>query len=434
MADGTQRWRVALDGPVFTPPAYADGRIYVPGGDGWISVLDATDGALVWKRRLAPMERRILLFDQLTSTWPVVSLVVADGVVYASAGMHASDGGVTFAMAADTGEIRWQKQHPVGPDQHLTARQGFAGHMSVIGERIWSAGYRSLPLCLDRQTGADPLVELKEKLRNRRSDNVAVKTLFTSTGGQDVIQLDPGHVLLGGDHLLEEQQMRTAKRGVRSYRLFRLDEQGNWVIGADSPIASIIHTARLAPACDGELLVFAAPPPTATNKHGKQEVVRMVHRSTKGLNVWKLDRFLEIAHASPKQAICEEKDEHIALPLYGRDTIEVLNHDRAAWQLPDLDCSAVALSANAVIAAHATGHETLKYPWSKEPDQRKKNARKPRMRYTGWKLSAFTRADGAELWSVDLPSEPVYNGLAIAADGSVVVTLRSGGMVCVGAL
>jgi hypothetical protein len=30
------------------------------------------------------------------------------------------------------------------------------------------------------------------------------------------------------------------------------------------------------------------------------------------------------------------------------------------------------------------------------------------------------------MWSVPLPSEPLFNGLAIAADGTVIVTLRDG--------
>jgi hypothetical protein len=51
--------------------------------------------------------------------------------------------------------------------------------------------------------------------------------------------------------------------------------------------------------------------------------------------------------------------------------------------------------------------------------------------FTGWKLTAFDRAAGKERWSVALPGEPVFNGLAPAADGSWVVVLRDGTLVAV---
>jgi hypothetical protein len=47
-------------------------------------------------------------------------------------------------------------------------------------------------------------------------------------------------------------------------------------------------------------------------------------------------------------------------------------------------------------------------------------------------LIAINRADGSERWRVSLPSEPVMDGLAVAREGSVVVQLLDGGVVCVG--
>lgn len=52
--------------------------------------------------------------------------------------------------------------------------------------------------------------------------------------------------------------------------------------------------------------------------------------------------------------------------------------------------------------------------------------------YTYWSLTAFDRATGEERWSVPLPCEPVFNGIAPAADGSWVVALRDGGLAAVG--
>ena len=86
LSDGKELWQFTAGGAVMTSPAWSGGRLFVPCCDGWIYALDSTTGALAWKRRLAPMDRRILMFDQLVSTWPVLSLAAEDGTVYAAAG------------------------------------------------------------------------------------------------------------------------------------------------------------------------------------------------------------------------------------------------------------------------------------------------------------------------------------------------------------
>jgi hypothetical protein len=90
------------------------------------------------------------------------------------------------------------------------------------------------------------------------------------------------------------------------------------------------------------------------------------------------------------------------------------------WSKPELDVSAVVLSADAVLAAHGMGREGAP-----------RNAhRKAAFTYKGWRLSAYSRTDGAELWHHDLPAEPLYNGIAVEADRTVLVTLRDGSVIC----
>jgi outer membrane protein assembly factor BamB len=48
-----------------------------------------------------------------------------------------------------------------------------------------------------------------------------------------------------------------------------------------------------------------------------------------------------------------------------------------------------------------------------------------------WSVSAFSRVDGSEPWSFPLIAPPVNAGLAIAADGRVVVVLSNGSVVCI---
>ena len=51
---------------------------------------------------------------------------------------------------------------------------------------------------------------------------------------------------------------------------------------------------------------------------------------------------------------------------------------------------------------------------------------------TPGQLLAINRVDGTKLWEINLPGQVVHNGLAVAADGSVVVTMIDGQTICVG--
>jgi len=80
--------------------------------DGWVYCLNAADGALVWKYRAAPLDRRIIACENLESVWPVHGsvLVLPDpntgrGRVYAIAGRSIFlDGGLrSLVLDAESG-------------------------------------------------------------------------------------------------------------------------------------------------------------------------------------------------------------------------------------------------------------------------------------------------------------------------------------------
>jgi hypothetical protein len=76
--------------------------------DGSIYCLRAADGALVWRFRAAPVDRRMVAFEQLESVWPVHGAVlVQDGVVTAVAGRSMFlDGGLRLCrLDAVTGQL-----------------------------------------------------------------------------------------------------------------------------------------------------------------------------------------------------------------------------------------------------------------------------------------------------------------------------------------
>ena len=110
---GLLRWKFATHGRVSSSPAVVDGRVFLGSYDGNFYALDAASGKLVWKFATAG-ERRFSArhlhgaepaaevmpdpFDVFLS-----SPVVAAGSVYFGSG----DGNV-YALAADSGAVRWR--------------------------------------------------------------------------------------------------------------------------------------------------------------------------------------------------------------------------------------------------------------------------------------------------------------------------------------
>ncbi len=74
-------------GRIDSPPTLWRGLALFGCADGYVYCLRASDAALVWRFRAAPLDRRLFSFGQLESVWPVHgSVLVEQGVAYAVAG------------------------------------------------------------------------------------------------------------------------------------------------------------------------------------------------------------------------------------------------------------------------------------------------------------------------------------------------------------
>ncbi len=121
-------WRFATGGRVDSPPSIRDGRAYFGCADGWVYCVRVSDGALAWRFRAAPEDRRLMAYEQLESVWPVHGSVLIQGdVVYFVAGRsNFLDGGMRwFALDAMTGkkhvEVVLDDKEP-GEDKDLQER------------------------------------------------------------------------------------------------------------------------------------------------------------------------------------------------------------------------------------------------------------------------------------------------------------------------
>lgn len=101
-------WQASTAGSVNFPPVVENDRVYVGSNDGRVYAFEAATGRLLWKFQAAPKIRRINVYGQLMSTWPVAGgVAVKDGTVYAAAGIAHFDGTHVYALDGVTGEMKW---------------------------------------------------------------------------------------------------------------------------------------------------------------------------------------------------------------------------------------------------------------------------------------------------------------------------------------
>jgi hypothetical protein len=104
---GQTVWSYTAGARVDSPPTVWAGRVLFGSADGHVYCLAAADGSLIWRFRAAPMDRRLLAFEQIESVWPVHgNVLVEDGVAWCVAGRSMFlDGGLRLLrLDARTGK------------------------------------------------------------------------------------------------------------------------------------------------------------------------------------------------------------------------------------------------------------------------------------------------------------------------------------------
>jgi hypothetical protein len=107
-ASGRTRWAFSAGGRIDSPPTLWKGRVIFGSADGRVTSLRASDGALDWRFRAAPVDLRHMAMEQLESAWPVHgSPLVVEDVVHVVAGRSVfMDGGLRYLrLDARTGKL-----------------------------------------------------------------------------------------------------------------------------------------------------------------------------------------------------------------------------------------------------------------------------------------------------------------------------------------
>ena len=118
-ASGKVLWSHVTGGRVDSPPTICGGRVLFGSAEGYVTCLRATDGELAWRFRAAPIDRRIVAFEQVESAWPVHGSVLVQNpstgsgqaVVYCVAGRSMFlDGGLRLVrLDVETGKLLGEK-------------------------------------------------------------------------------------------------------------------------------------------------------------------------------------------------------------------------------------------------------------------------------------------------------------------------------------
>jgi len=235
-ANGTQRWCFMTAGPIIQPPSIWNGRAYVGSGDGYIYALEAATGRLLWRFRAAPVERRIMVYGSLCSTWPVNSgVLVEDGVAYAAAGIIDYDGTYVYALDAETGEIKWQNNSSGHLDKELRKGVSAQGNLTIANGRLLMPGGNVIsPAVYDLETG---------EYLGRGPGNGSPR----ANRGEEVGAFNSDHVIVGG-RLRYSAAENVVNPG--TFTLFRVASDG----GAHP--AMDFNQGKIPPAWDEESLVF----------------------------------------------------------------------------------------------------------------------------------------------------------------------------------
>jgi outer membrane protein assembly factor BamB len=399
LESGRRLWRARTGGRINSSPSAWRDRLFVGSEDGFVYALALADGRELWRLRVAPRAGRTMVYGQSGSRWPVLGCpTVLGGRVYATAGLLDGVDGV-FAIAADaaTGNVLWQRDN--WQDGEVDGLVSGAGQFCTDATTLIYHGAESPPVRLGIEDGKARVTYAEGHLkamvgydvRKWRTVQASVST-YRDAKGQDVGTLSPGWLIFGGRRLFADQ----AESGTWGQALSLLvpDETGN----ARLPVLKAVGCERM-PSWDEQDVLL-----TVTTDKPRFYGLVLVKQSDLRAAARKAMPDLSTAEILAKDGTYKN-----GMSIPPDEIVRPLSELPGQWRKPiAYGWSAVATALGPDAAVVCLVHHSGKA-----------------------RLVAHDRADGGDLWALELPDAPVHSGLAIAADGRIVVALRDGRVLCV---
>ncbi len=188
---GAEIWRFYTDAPIRMAPAGWFDKLFVVSDDGYLYCLNAEDGALLWKFRGAPTDRKALGNKRLGSAWPARGApTILDATVYFAAGIWPFMGSFVYALDAATGEVVWINDG--SGSVYMTQPHGGSvsfgalapqGYMVAIDDRLVVPNGRAVAAGLDRNTGEFLYFHFQENNKNSTNHVAAFGEYFNNCNG-----------------------------------------------------------------------------------------------------------------------------------------------------------------------------------------------------------------------------------------------------------
>jgi len=407
---GTALWTYTAGGRIDSPPTLYRGLVLFGSADGHVYALRASDGALSWRYRAAPMDRRVVAFDQLESAWPVHgSVLIHNGTLYCTAGRSIFlDGGIRLLRldpltGSKLSETVMDERDPDTGENMQTQVKGL--HMPVALSDVLSSDGQYIYM---RSQKIDPEGKrLEIPVETVDQQPAEGSHLFCQIGFLDDSWYHRSFWTFGRRVAGGYGGWFQAERMVPSGRILVFDDQR--VYGYGRKPEYFVNASVL------EYQLFAA------EKYVTPEAIQRVQKANGEMNArldknaanvsdWKLRRYFPIEDLTAARypwIVSQPSLQVRAMTLAG-DTLYVAGHpdfidERQAFRLPD------------------------------DPDVQArliKQAEALDGKYGGrfWVVSA---AEGKPLARYSLPSPPVFDGL-IAADGRLFMATLDGALLCLG--
>ena len=396
-ASGQHVWDYIAGARIDSPPAIALGRVLFGSRDGHLYCLNAANGELVWRYRVAPVKRYLLAGEQLESVWPVHgSPLVIDQRVYCVAGRSAFlDGGLRMVcIDIETGKLLHEEilneSDPTGNgliEDKMVNRTMPASNPDILsfkGRSIFMNTQRfdldcSRPVVgamrqANAQVGEDTHLFVNSGFLDDSGFHRTLMLFGRNYSGGDMENHEPPRYAPGGKML--------AFNATHAFGFARLPHLYRWVRGLEWHIYRASKTDR--------------KPDPPWGKDG-----RIIDLASNDV----------LIHADAADA--QERTRLKRSLLSSTIKYDWSQHD------PDLYVNSIILTEKLLYVA---GPPAIRNETTVEALEKWQGKR-------GGRLWCLATQDGEKVSELPLPSPPVYEGMA-AAYGKLYVALRDGSVLC----
>lgn len=379
---GQIKWEYAADGAINASPTLWEGRVYIGTANGFVICLEASTGRPLWRNRLAPTFRNIMLYGKVSSTWPVNSgILIENGIAYATAGIVDADGSFIYAFDAKTGAFKWQNN-----DFDVCVTKDGNKGLSPVGTlvqakgKVWMPGGTfGSPGAFDTGNGAFTMPPINDKY-------------YIGLRGREIGFFKNKYLITGGLPLYDMPNSIRRLKGC-DISFIELDASGKGIYPEIGPFSS----ALMMPAWDDQMIAAVVS--------GYQII-----------EAFDTPKFEAELQEGRKTSVSKVEGREVLLTGgagKGKKAVGT-THASKIWSDENRSLWGMALASNALVIASG--------------DTPKGYGESP----SSWTIAALNRADGKPLWENKLDGEPLVSGPIVTKAGNVVLPMKNGTIRCYG--